>query len=964
MTDNQDLRDPVEQLAEEYTRRLRSGEQPTIDEYAEKYPQYAGEIRELFPMVASMEKLSSREGEERQSAQSRVAVPLETDRIGDYRILREIGRGGMGVVYEAEQESLRRRVAIKLLAAAATASPAQVQRFTQEARAAAGLHHTNIVPVFGSGQEDGRHYYVMQLIEGVGLDEVLRAMARKPGDAAGPDADSRNTLVRLMTRALREGRFARKDPAETPAEGPDNSRPPGHRYWSSVARVGWQLADALQYAHRQGVIHRDIKPSNLLLDRQGAVWITDFGLAKSEDHESLTQPADVVGTVRYMAPEQFRGPADARSDIYSLGLTLYEMATLTPAFDSTSHAQLIHRKTEGAIRPPREANPNIPRDLETIILTACAPNPAHRYRTAADLAADLERFLDDRPIQARRATAPERLWRWSRRNPAIAGLGAAAIALLAIVAVVSTVGRHRADRLLEQVADEGARAQANLQLAIQAFDNIIHRVASRGVPESFDLDLGVDPASVGETPVTGADAELLQSLLAFFADFAERNKVDLRAETANAYRRIGDIRLRLGQLQEAGAAYRSALEIYEALRAKSPGDPTLVLAEARVSNASGLACSRSGDWHGAIDAHSQARQTLRQIGEAQADDATQFEMAHTLNLLASVMGRSDLASALGSLRPGAEEVLAPLGGLVRRRALLLGRAMADGDRPAAAVTSLKSRVAQADTCCRQAEQILLALAQRRPDNPDYRAELSATYRYAARIQAIEGRFPQAEESIGKAVDLLKQLVRDYPDQPQLGYRLADALCLTAPQSEMPSATERQRLVEANLMCKRLTAMFPSVPEYQSLMAGTWMKLADLQCDANEPDTAEWNYRQAAACLNTLIERSPDVLLYRLMDIRTNVRLSELKREHGQLEPALQAVDAAVSLYEGDTRSPQNVPIYRRLGRPLYLWQARILADLGRPLLASQAALKARAAGAAASPAGQDANEPPPPTPAP
>jgi eukaryotic-like serine/threonine-protein kinase len=956
MTEHDDNRDPVEQLAEEYTQRLRNGEQPTIEEYAKKYPQYGDEIRELFPMVASMEKLSSQEAAERQTAQSHVAVPLDTDRLGDFHILREIGRGGMGVVYEAEQESLRRRVAIKLLAASETASPEQVERFTQEARAAASLHHTNIVPVFGFGQEAGRHYYVMQLIEGVGLDEVLRAMVRKPGDASADGGDSRNSLARLMTRALREGRFARKDVDETPADEPDSDLPPGHRYWTSVARVGLQLADALQYAHRQGVVHRDIKPSNLLLDRQGVVWITDFGLARHEDRESLTRATDIVGTIRYMAPEQFRGPADPRSDIYSLGLTLYEMVTLTSAFESTNHAQLIHLKTEGTIRPPRTINPAIPRDLETIVLTACATDPAHRYRTAADLAADLERFLDDRPILARRATLAERFWRWSRRNPEIAGLGAAVAALLVIVAVVSTVGHIRANRLLTRVEAERTRAQANLQLAIQAFDSIIRRVSSRGVPESFELDLGIDAASVGDTAVTGADAELLQSLLTFFADFAQRNSVDLRAETANAYRRIGDIRFRLGQLQEADAAYKNAFDIYRALLARTPNDPAILLVQAQVLNASGLACSRGGDWRGAIEAHVQARQMLRQMGEARADDATKFEMAHTLNLLAAVMGRSEIASMLGSLRPGTDEALAPLGGLVRRRALLLGRAV-----PAATAGVSRPRIAQAGAGCQQAERILLALCRQQPDNVDYRTELSVTYRNAARIQALEGRFPQAEESLGKTIDLLDRLVRDHPDQPQLVYRLADALCLTVPQSDLPSDQERQRLVEASMMCRRLTSLYPSVPEYQCLMAGTWMKLADLQCDANEPNAAASNYREAAACLSVLIDHSPDVLLYRLMCIRANVRLSELERQSGRLEAAIQAVDAAVSAYEGDTRSAQSIPVYRRLGRPLYLWQARILADLGRPVLAGQAVLKARAVtSASATDANAPAAEPPAP----
>lgn len=976
MAENEDIRDPVEQLAEEYTRRLRNGERPSVSEYAEKYPQYADEIRELFPMVASMERLGSRETVERRAAQSQTVVPLATDRIGDYRIVREIGRGGMGVVYEAQQESLQRRVAIKVLAASATASTKQVQRFTREARAAASLHHTNIVPIFGVGEEKGRHYYVMQLIEGVGLDEILRGMAPGEGPhARGEDSageDSRSSLTSLMTQALREGRFAPKKIAEArPSAGgppvtiPDTGVHLGRRYWISTARIGLQLADALQYAHRQGVLHRDIKPSNLLLDRRGTVWITDFGLAKHEDHEAITQASDIVGTLRYMAPEQLNGSADNRSDIYSLGLTLYEMLTLTPAFGQTGYGQLIHRKTTGSPVSPRAVNPAIPRDLETIVLKACAADPAHRYPTAGALAADLERFLDDRPIQARRATPAERLWRWSRRNPAIAALSAAAVLLLATVAVVSAVGRYRADRLLVQVADERTRAQTNLQLAVRAFDSIINRVASRGLPQSFELDLGVDPSSIEETAVTPADAELLQSLLAFFADFAERNGVDLRAETANAYRRIGDIRLRLGQLQEAGDAYRSALATYEALQAKAPDDPALRLARVQVLNATGLACSRGGDWRGAVEAHSQARRALEQVAQDRSGEPEKFELAHTLNLLTSVVGRSEIARVFGSARVGTDETPMPLGGWVRRRALLLGRGLLSQDRPAAASGNpLRPRIAQADAYCRQAEQILLDLVQRQPANADYRIELSIAYRSAMRIQSIEGRFPQAEDSLGKAIDVLNQLVRDYPDKPQFQYHLADALCLTVPRSDVPSPQERERLVEANLMCQRLTSIFPSVPEYQTLLAGTWMKLADLQSDANEPEAAEQNYARAATHLTALIEQSPDVFLYRLMCIRSEARLSELKRERRQLDAAREAIDAAVALYESDSKPHQDNPVYRRLVRPLYRLQALILTELGRPYLANQAWMKAQSATTGTPPTNTETKEATTPVPTP
>ena len=206
-------------------------------------------------------------------------------------------------------------------------------------------------------------------------------------------------------------------------------------FFRSVAQIGRQAAQGLAYAHARGIVHRDIKPSNLLLDTEGVVWITDFGLAKADD-DGLTASGDILGTLRYMAPERFRGEADARADIYALGLTLYELLTLRPAYDSTDRLRMIEKiKNEEPVRP-RLIDPQIPRDLETIVLKAIDKHPDHRYPTAAALAEDLRRFLADEPIKARQISTSERYWRWARRNPAVAVLGG----VLTAVLVMFTIG--------------------------------------------------------------------------------------------------------------------------------------------------------------------------------------------------------------------------------------------------------------------------------------------------------------------------------------------------------------------------------------------------------------------------------------------------------------------------------------------------------------------------------------------
>jgi hypothetical protein len=311
----------------------------------------------------------------------------------------------------------------------------------------------------------------MQFIQGQSLEDVLHELRRlRCQEGASPAAAGRPGLVLASTLAggLRTGRFPDREPGRTDRRddpshhradsagstltGPSGPESVGHsdltalsgsRYFHGVVWISVQVAEALAYAHQQGVLHRDIKPSNLLLDTQGTTWITDFGLAKAAETDGLTSQGDVVGTRRYMAPERFRGESDPRSDVYSLGLTLYELLTLRPAFAASERAGLIERIQHEEPPRPRKLEPHVPRNLETIVLKAIAKEPAQRYPTAGELAEDLRRFLDGRPITARRSSPPEQFWRWCRRNPAVAGLLALVIALLVTIAVGASASAAR-----------------------------------------------------------------------------------------------------------------------------------------------------------------------------------------------------------------------------------------------------------------------------------------------------------------------------------------------------------------------------------------------------------------------------------------------------------------------------------------------------------------------------------------
>jgi serine/threonine protein kinase/WD40 repeat protein len=434
------------------------------------------------------------------SASGRTALGARPpQRLGDYSLVREIGRGGMGVVYEAEQRSLGRRVALKVLTMRAPTGRAALERFRREARLAARLHHTHIVPVFEVGQEGDTCFYAMQYIAGQGLDRVLGRLRGVPAEpTAGAMTDLSDRLARTMTGGLVPApppESGRSDDTPVPAvaDGPDPlTGLVGRRaYHDAVARIGVQVAEALAYAHARGVLHRDVKPSNLVLDQQGTVWVTDFGLAKGED-DGLTRTGDFLGTLRYMAPERFQGKCDARADVYGLGLTLYELLTLRPGFDSSDQAELIDRICHRGPPRPRAVRPEVPRDLETVVLKAMDRDPARRYQSAAELADDLHRYLDGRQIVARRVGPAEQVARWARRHPAVAALLAAVVVTLVGGIAVSTYFAAQAEKDAQAAVKAGDAARDAEGRAV-ASDHAARRQAA-----ALLLDRGVALANKGE----------------------------------------------------------------------------------------------------------------------------------------------------------------------------------------------------------------------------------------------------------------------------------------------------------------------------------------------------------------------------------------------------------------------------------------------------------------------------------
>ncbi len=469
----------VAQAVEEYFRRSQRGERPQIDEFAEQYPEIGDLLRTVIPA------LQAAEGPFDASADGDVASEHHKQ-LGDFRILRQIGRGGMGIVYEAEQISMTRRVALKVLPLAGLVDELKIRRFQNEVRAVAALDHPNIVPVYIVGEERGVHYYAMRLIRGRSLSEVLSSLRHVREEGEGLDGASMSQITSMGRvddaadlNATREfDQVARPELLETVAKADSSTIPHSSRqeYFRSVAVLGIQAATALQHAHDEGIVHRDIKPANLLLDGSAQLYITDFGLARIESDAGVTMTGDLIGTLRYMAPEQALGKrvvVDHRADIYSLAATLYELLTLQPAYVAEDRRELLEQIAFEEPTRLRRIDADIPTELETIVHKAMSKDRHQRYASAQDLADDLQSHLEHRPIKAKPPTLSETIGKWTRRNPILTWASIITLSLVTITLAVSTllISNQRdiaEDRLVRATTAERAATKAHAEATSQA----------------------------------------------------------------------------------------------------------------------------------------------------------------------------------------------------------------------------------------------------------------------------------------------------------------------------------------------------------------------------------------------------------------------------------------------------------------------------------------------------------------
>ncbi len=819
-------------LLDKYVEQLESGDPISLEDFAQFHAEDDAHFRkELVNCLRSVTLIhaaveSARDRDERVSGQSRLTAafnespfdttPSESDPadtpprvVGDYRLLREIGRGGMGVVYEAEEQSLRRRVALKVLPFAAVLDQRQITRFRNEAQSAAGLHHPHIVPVFAIGQERGVHYYAMQHIEGRSLSQAINGLRSDANLPASPDATTET--AQLVSQGDRESvsipsAASAATTATTPREsyaslGATNR---SASFFRSAARLAADAADALQHAHELGVVHRDIKPSNLLIDEQGKVWVADFGLARMQTDLGVTATGDIVGTLRYMSPEQARGRADqidGRTDVYALGATLYELLTLQHAQPGNDRRKLLDNLERAEPVVPRRLNPAVPADLENIVLRAMEKDRDGRYASAADFRDDLQRFLDGKPTVARPATLAERAAKWTKRHQRLVGVATSALAAIALIAIVSVV-------LINQ-------ARWTAEAALASASRSLH--GAFGVLDRFGNELSDQLAA---TPGTeGVRSEALQSTLDYYRYFLEEcdDNAHFAASAAQTRVHAAAVAERLGQTDEALTLYEESAASLEKLVANAPEDRRAAAWLARCLSNHGLLLGQQGEVAAGRERLDRAVGLRRGLCEESPSDLRALsDLAAVLSDRAGLPGREP-ADARGDL----DEAIA----LLARARRVEPNEPSHTRRLAVAHNALSSLLRGVDPAVAseagdRAIELLRRIAEAQPEADTYRDDLAIAYSNRGALAAEAGRWDAAAQAYGEAAAELQRLALRAPLVPRRRSELAVALAsrgFALARANLPDESDRA-FAAAEKTLRGLIASYPQTDRYRRSLA--------------------------------------------------------------------------------------------------------------------------------------------------
>lgn len=740
----------VTEILDGYLQQIENGESPDPDELIKQYPEWSEILGRYLESLGLLHNAArAMHGSEPQSLPAAIT---KHRRLGDYEIRRQIGRGGMGIVYEARQISLDRRVALKVLPIAAVLDKRQIARFRREAQAAAQLHHPHIVPVFGVGCEEGVHFYSMQLVEGQSIDRVIGCLQSTSKEetidmSASLMLSSANSTTSLKHESTVE------EPIELPVSTTSISEHDAmdRRYIDRVAELAIQAATALQHAHDYGVIHRDIKPSNLMLDREGKLWITDFGLAHIQSEADMTATGDIVGTLRYMSPEQAGGGQviDQRTDIYSLGITLHEMLTLQQAFPSLDRQQLLRDIENCEPKRVRKLNSAIPIDLETIILKAISKDRDQRYSTAQEFADDLQRYLDGKPTLARRPTFIDQGTKWALRHQSF-------VASLLVMLTVALAGTSASLVMIKHQKDIADAHLADSQRYFQRARGILDQFAEK----SRNLEK--------QPKLQRAFQELaLDYYKKFLADAAEDET--LVSDLASTHIRIGSVSEQLGDVNAALESYRQAVRSFRELAEQDPSHRYNVVLSL---NNLGRTLAKAGRMEDAQHSYLEAQTALRAIEAASTEDEQRRRkltalVAGNLGQLYSEMSQPVMA------RQALDEAVA-----IREQLL---EAFPEDDENQIRLASnyhnlcdllVSKDIELAKTYCETAIDLQQAVMRRRSDEVGPRADLALSFNNLGSIYLRTRQFSLAEQQYQRAIDLGTTLANEANDIPQLRHDLA------------------------------------------------------------------------------------------------------------------------------------------------------------------------------------------------
>jgi serine/threonine protein kinase len=824
-----------------------------------------------------------------------LSAPPSHPAISGYEILAEIGRGGMGVVYQARQLRPRRVVALKMIRAGACASAKELARFRAEAEAAARLQHPNIVPIYEVGELAAQPYFSMEYVAGGALDKHLAGQPQP---------------FRLAAQLV-----------ET-------------------------LARAVHFAHQKGVVHRDLKPANILIQRneEGKMTdeknpadadfipdpssflfpkITDFGLAKRLEEVGQTESGDILGTPSYMAPEQASGHSreiGPLADVYSLGAILYEMLAGRPPFRGQSRLDTLEQVRTQEPVSPRHLQPKVPRDLETICMKALAKDPNRRYATAAALADDLHRFLDGRPIEARPVGRAEKLWRWCRRNPALAGLWAATTAVLLTAILGLAAGLIIVNREKDQTALALAAEAKRRQQARQALDMLSSEI--------------IDSWLFKQTELLPEHRAFLEKALAYYEEFTADTGRDeqARAGVAAAHLRIGNIRRELGQTAGAETAYARSRDLYASLVADFSTEPKYRFSLARSQNNLGVLLADTGRRQEAEKAHRNALAIRLQLA---TDSPSESE--YQKDLASSHLNLGVLLSNAGCL-PEAEEAYRAARALQERlvadfpAVAAYRRELANSDNNLGFLLASTGRPQQAERAYRDALALYQPLTAEFAQVAAYRKELATTQTNLGNLLADTGRAQEAKRAYRDALAIKQRLADDFPTVTAYRRSLATSHNNFGTFLEVTDRAEgaERAYREAAALQQRLVAESPAEPAYRLQLASSHNNLAALLARTGRPQEAEQSYRAALNLQEQLITEFPAVPQYRQDLARSHLNLGVLLQDTDRPQEAECCYRDAVAIRQQLAAEFPSVPDYRAGLANACINLGNLLTDTGRP----------------------------------